>query len=276
MKIACQLILTGAVATIFAGLGSCSRSHHETTQQLPSTGERPPSTYSPDHVYTTQEMASLFERPITGAGLLRNLKVAWDKKLLVQPGFFDDTNLMRFFNGTAVVWDKPTPGMEADWTIRTGTLTIDSKVFPNVTVGLRQSHHVVKEQRAPTFNVVIPAYTQDIGSIAMHVESVSGFTWGAVKQSFGPGAKDTGVFGIWEGPGPEPRDGPWAEALAGKANMRYLYPGDDPSKVGPTDLSQATFALKQGPQARDASGFVIRTPQDSDFVQSISIYQSVK
>jgi hypothetical protein len=242
MKFSIAVILSGVVFAM-SGVDASSRTNSDATQQTSSNGANPSTVFAMNHVYTAKEISSLFARPTTVTELLRNLKLAWDRKLLVQPEFFDDSNLMRFFNGTAVVWNKPPPGMEADWTIRTGTLTVDSKEFPNVVVGLRQSHHVAKEQRAPALNLVIPAYTQDTGSIAMRVESVSGFTWGAVKQIFGPDAKDTGVFGIWEGPGPEPRDGPWAKALAGKASMRYLYPGDDPSKLDAVDLSKATFGL---------------------------------
>jgi hypothetical protein len=92
---------------------------------------------SESRTYSAQEIGALFDRPRDVSEFVRNLKVAWDRKLLVQPGFYDENNLKRFFNGAAVVWGKPSPGMSQSFTVRQATVTVDKSLFPGVIVDLR-------------------------------------------------------------------------------------------------------------------------------------------
>jgi hypothetical protein len=191
------------------------------------------------HVYSAQEIGAMFKRPKDIEGLLWNLKLAWDKKLLVQPRFYDDQTLMRLFNATAIVWEMPPADVSPDFTIKKATVTLDRTLFAGVPLAVQWTHELAKAQPHPEKpGVLLAGYIQDTGGISMNVESLPGFTWGAVVRVFGSGAKNIGTEPISEGPPGKP---------AGKALMRYLYPGDDPSKLDETQLSKAMFLLKGRP-----------------------------
>jgi hypothetical protein len=107
--------------------------------------------------------------------------------------------------------------------------------------------------------VYLPAYTQDTGSIEM--QSAPAITWGAVEKVFGPGARNIGTETISEGAPGIP---------AGKAMMRYLYPGDDPAKLDATQLSFAGFLIKGRPIAIDEK------LNGNDAVASVRMFESVR
>ena len=43
-------------------------------------------------------------RPTNAEQLLLNLKEAWTQHWLLQPAFYDESNLLKFFDGTAINW----------------------------------------------------------------------------------------------------------------------------------------------------------------------------
>jgi len=71
----------------------------------------------------------IIERPVSVQQLLQNLKLAWDKELLLLPSFYDEANLLRFFNGSKVTWEKPGPIFP-----RSIVGVVNSDVFPGLTV----------------------------------------------------------------------------------------------------------------------------------------------
>jgi hypothetical protein len=106
----------------------------------------------------------------------------------------------------------------------------------------------------------LPAYVEETGQIVMDVASTPGITWGVVESVFGKGAKDIGTETISEGPPGPP---------TGKAFMRYLYPGDDPSELDGTRLSLAGFLVKGRPSYPDK-------PTRDDVVTFIRIFESTR
>lgn len=56
----------------------------------------------PMRVYSAADISMLYSRPRTLAELLRNLKLALDLNLLLQPAFYSDANLLKFFDGASV------------------------------------------------------------------------------------------------------------------------------------------------------------------------------
>jgi hypothetical protein len=222
------------------------------------------------HVYTTEEMIGLFRRPESPSELLHNLQIAWDRGLLAQPAFYDDANLKKVFNATAVEWQKQIVDKSGAYANHYGTLTLNTKVFPNTTVRVVHIRHVAKAESHTAIHVDLPAYIEDMGDIEMNAESLAGFTWGTVKVAFGSDAEDQGDDTIYEGfppPGAKP---------AGKAWMRYLHPGEDPSRFGSALRPEAIFIIK--PDAvydPSESRRLPRHPKDNDEVKSFRIFDSV-
>jgi len=222
------------------------------------------------HVYTPEEMIGLFHRPESPSELLHNLQIAWDRSLLAQPAFYEDANLKRVFNATAVEWRKQLTDKSGAYANHYGTIILNTKVFPNTTVRVVHIRHVAKAESNPAIHVKLPAYIEDMGDIEINVEPLPGFTWGAVKAAFGSDAEDQGDDTIYEGfppPGAKP---------AGKAWMRYLHPGEDPSRFGSADRPESMFIIK--PDAvidPSESRRVPRHPKDSDEVKSFRIFDSV-
>jgi hypothetical protein len=226
----------------------------------------------PHHAYTIEEMAALYEPPKSASDLLKNLSLAWKWKLLLQPAFFEDTNLKRFFGATTIVWEPPDIPPRPGFSARFGTLTIDNRVFSNIRVRLRHSREIAKEVRLSSQNADQAAYVENTGQIEMSVEGIPEFTWGEVKKWFGSDASDIGAGVISE----QLPQGPLPEEFVAKAFMRYTYPGQDTSIITPPDLSGAWFVLIQGPVVRDRSGFIIQGAVDSDIVRNVRIYEVVK
>jgi hypothetical protein len=53
------------------------------------------------------EISATFRSPSTGVDLLQNLKVALDRDVLLDLGFYDEANLRNFFNQPRVKWQTP-------------------------------------------------------------------------------------------------------------------------------------------------------------------------
>lgn len=258
-----KCVSLGAFLGLFAGV--CSYSHANNSSEQSSTLADSRVAVSLDHSYTSGQLATLFGRPKTVPQLLTNLKLAWDMKLLLQPAFYEDSSLLRFFNASAVSWE-PAQIPDPDWIIRIGKLELEQSAFPDVTVALRYSRRVTRKQSAPGVGVDVPANTEDSGQITMNVESVPGFTWGVTKSAFGPNATQRGRGENYHGGRSTP--------LTFKVEMQYLYPDEDVAKFGASDLPGTWFLLKQGAIA-PAPGKSVE-PQDSDIVESLRMYIAVK
>jgi hypothetical protein len=138
--------------------------------------------HSPSQTYSAQEIDTMFDRPRDLEHLLRNLKVAMDKDLFVQAGFYTDANLMKLFNGTHVTWSTPS-GQGQDNTWRLFKVTTDPGVFPGMTVELLRSCRL--EPAYTSASGAIPAHVRAGGSVTVRVESVPGFTVDGVRRAFG-------------------------------------------------------------------------------------------
>ena len=86
----------------------------------------------PEGVYTVSEIQAMFESPQNIAQLLLNLKIAAERGLLLQPSFYDEATLGKFFHGTTVTLAKPhayqskgTSAIEAN---------VTSDIFPKLAI----------------------------------------------------------------------------------------------------------------------------------------------
>lgn len=60
-----------------------------------------------DVIYTQSDLQAMFDRPGNTDDLLRNLKLAWERGLLLQPAFYEEAAQLKFFNGSEVTWKEP-------------------------------------------------------------------------------------------------------------------------------------------------------------------------
>lgn len=115
---------------------------------------------SSGHNYSVTEIERMFRRPKSTEDLLRNMKLAFDRSLLVQSVFFDPAVLKEFFGGTAVTDSE------------SGKIVVlDDHVFPGMTVRVHQN-----------------------GPISNYIEVATGpmvtISVGVVKSIFGAGYKE--------------------------------------------------------------------------------------
>jgi hypothetical protein len=228
---------------------------------------KPPG-QSESSTHSAAGISALIQRPASAPDLIENLRVAWEGRLLVQPAFFEDANLLKFFNGTSVTWKDLHVRTKSNF-VASATVKLDDRVFPGSTVTVFRTHEVVPPVHAA--NDRNRGYVHDSGAIQMQVDSLQGFTWQAVKRAFGPDAKDVGVMANLHAM----RTGP----LPGKAYMRYLHVGEEALKLSAAERPTADFLLIQGPDSQAAAApwsSAAHTPLDSDKVKSLRIFESVR
>jgi hypothetical protein len=82
------------------------------------------------------ELPVTFRPPGTGIDLLQNLKLALDRDVILDLGFYDEANLLNFFNQSHVKWQTPKSPerMLAD-------IGGDSKSFPGLTVSVERTSY---------------------------------------------------------------------------------------------------------------------------------------
>lgn len=152
-------------------------------QDKPNILESASLPHVPRQEYTAKEMATMFGRPTNVVELLRNLKAAMDRDLILQPSFNDDTLLRKFFAGSSVR-REPVSNI-SPYVAEDVFITIDDPHFPKMTVRLRQGHHVQSAHDSGAGR--IPEHSVRTAFIEMNVASVPGFNVSAVRDVFGQG-----------------------------------------------------------------------------------------
>jgi hypothetical protein len=133
--------------------------------------------------YSAKEINTMVERPTTVSQLLRNIKVVMDRDLLLQQGFFDDANLVKFFNGTHITRRKQKSDSEVSEKLYPAptVVTVTSAAFPKMIVKTYLANH---DSRSPTSHELV-----------IEAGHVPGFTASEVMSAFGPPSEkefDTG------------------------------------------------------------------------------------
>lgn len=207
---------------------------------------------------SSAEILSLCQRPHELPQLLENIKLIWERKLLVQSDFYRDDNLKCFFDGASIVWrQKPTKSISKNVRID-ATVTADPHEFPDMLI---DAQIMINFEKAVS---VLPAGESYIGSVRIHVGAIPNFAWREVRRVFGKETMTQSTFPstthVMGSPSP------------GKVFVVYLYPGDNSEKYGDAELPQARFLLQQGAVVDPAHRF---TPQGDDTVSSILIVERV-
>lgn len=123
--------------------------------------------------------------------LLENLKVSWDRRLLVQPEFWPKAALLRFFNASKVIWGLEVWGRSMaqqarHWSQERGLADHDGRMnvysrLLNDPVFIRRNHLVTKEESV-SWVYHYPSHTESVGHIIVGLDANSNITWGQVRR----------------------------------------------------------------------------------------------
>jgi hypothetical protein len=213
------------------------------------------------HGYTEAQILSMFDRPADVPGLLTNLKLAADERLLWEPAFYEDATLLKFFDGVSVerkhlkkltVW----PWSGVDIII----VSISDPRFPRMTVQVERGREpLVGTSKGPRKRFV---------QVSIDVIAVPEFTVCTVRDIFGPETFP------WLDDGFATDGATYVPQIKGR--LGYNYPG---GSVGSTGLriEQVTFVVRLEP-ANTEYGWPSFRQQNAihnrDHIQSIGIDDS--
>jgi hypothetical protein len=135
--------------------------------------------------YSVREIDLMFRRPKSAKQLLRNLKLAYDRNLLVQPAFFDGDVLKQFFSGSAIT------GPDTD-----AIVDLDARFFPGMSVRVHQIKNPIAGHNAPgTPHEFVPPYAEIRNFVEIDTGSTMVISVRQIKDIFGDefqGRRDLG------------------------------------------------------------------------------------
>lgn len=144
--------------------------------------------------YSAAEIGSMFNRPADASQILRNIRSAMEKDLMLQSGFYEKGNLLKFFNATQTKWSTPSDFRSSLLSWQQLTLTIDDRVFPGMTVGLLRSCVIDPGEQQPTHSAsgrIVPTVSMKI-SFGKSAE----FTVLALRTIFGTETREEMEYGV--------------------------------------------------------------------------------
>jgi hypothetical protein len=127
------------------------------------------------HIYSVREIKGMFPRPKTVEQLLRNLKLAYERNLLVQPGFLDQNVLKQFFNGTAI-HDSESRAI----------LELDRHFFPGMSVRVDHAYFpIAGHNAAAPPHEYVPGYAETLNYLEINMTSAVMISVRQIKDIFG-------------------------------------------------------------------------------------------
>jgi len=139
------LLIASAVAAQRSQSANAATTYDTANSQLVAqSGYTAPTGPAP----SAGEISAMFRPPSTGVDLLQNLKVALDRDVLLEPGFYDEANLRNFFNQSRVKWQtlKLPERLLAE-------VDGDQKSFPGLTVSVERTCYFEDLATADVSNV---------------------------------------------------------------------------------------------------------------------------
>lgn len=205
-------------------------------------------------------VSALFERPQSVSQLLQNLKLAYEKDLFIQPAFYDDSNLEKFFAGNAVAWGKPRQLSSPATSARDIEITADTRVFPELTIRILRSCIPQYKHVSPNRNVVYSI--AENAHLELQVEALPEFNVAAVREVLGAETvvqiDDGGVNDEFGGP-----------ASAGRTTKgRLVYEDKTPAThvETPVKVNKLSFVVKLD---RRPAPPALEHLRDTDSIESI-------
>jgi hypothetical protein len=222
--------------------------HPAATPEVPVSPVEP---LSPIRAYSSAEIAVLFERPATRLELLRNLKRALHLNLLLQPAFFEDSTLIKFFGGKSVTWTRRVGSRGNGF--QDAVVTFGSAPYPGMAVSLRKGELRQLAYKGPNGELV-PTHTAKSGVVTMSFDPRPEFTVESVRHEFGRAPIQVGVDAIASGrPLGSSKSSvtpssvvsnPESNAPVTDVYMRYASPRDLATRLAShVDQSEAIFGV---------------------------------
>jgi len=91
-----------------------------------------------DRGHSVSELQAMFDRPHSVQQLLQNLQLAWQREFLLEPSFYEQATLERFFASTGISWKIPDNLFRAP-EARYVVATIESDTLPGVVIQVQSS-----------------------------------------------------------------------------------------------------------------------------------------
>jgi hypothetical protein len=188
--------------------------------------------------------------PTTAKQLLLNLKLAWNRRWVLQPALFDEPTLLKFFNGTKIDWGTSS-GVHYAPSDGEVNVIIESPAFNRLKVQMIRA-----TRKSPS-----AGHAGSVGSsgfMAVDFGFVSGLTVGLVREVFGDQQVDYVNFGYaTDGNGGEP---------PGAGVIRYDQAGVSRTTQG----NQITFGVKRNKTGLPSANFRFEDDQE---IASVTIAQ---
>lgn len=164
-------IRTRAAATIVLLATCCAAWVNAGAQPVPKPQEQV-------RLLSAREMAAMINRPTSVVELLNNLKLAFDDDWLMQPAFYERSNVLTFFNGTLLSRHSAIKEPGTGEVLRAAFTTVNPAFLKGTTIKFTRGCIPIGKG---TF--------KNSGSLEINVEAVPNFTVGIVKDVFGRNAK---------------------------------------------------------------------------------------
>jgi hypothetical protein len=210
-------------------------------------------------------IGSTYERPASIEQLLQNLKLAYESNLFLEPAFYVDANLSKFFAATKVRWDKPRllSAVDRDSTARRIHISADQGVIQRMTIDVMRSCNSKVRYEAGK------GYVKDrlvqAGSISLQMNDLN-LTVASVRRVFGTETsyqEDTGLS----------EEGP---PIAPTTNGKLVYAQDEQGKPPSSQIERDTvsFVLKLTVPRFRCDGPRWACPlDDTNPIEKVIIYQ---
>ena len=205
--------------------------------------------------YSVTDLKAMAKQPNTVFELLQNLKLVWERDLLLQPAFFDESALEAFFGASRLTWGttfSPDPGNGVN-----AVAVINSTAFPGLTISV-ESRCSQSEQKFRDGWVGVRVDL--IGFLRINEMPMKTVTLRALREAFGPENGNEIDLGY-------SLDGPtYAPAYKGSVTYQDSSPSSEDIKLG------TTFYFR-----RDSSGAGVGPTKnilDDDIVQRVDMHQA--
>lgn len=150
--------------------------------------------FAGEKALSQEDIASVIRRPISTSDLLINLKVGWEKRLLVQQAFWSSATIKTFFDAGKITRNHQRDRLMGGWPTGPDLTLWDRLAYSHLLhdpIELFTSRYYPPLEKA-SWVYPYPRHTEYVGSISFELAVDAGITWADVKSVFGSDAINIG------------------------------------------------------------------------------------